>query len=120
MEIVTLVFGLLLLAGSLAYLIYVLRGFKKSARPALQKKEKYSLIIAALGLAIGVLLIQVSVNLYHPSWKNNATYSYPLYATMAYLGIFGFILSNVALWVSFFLYYYKANFDPRKGSSSVI
>jgi len=114
MEIVTLVFGLLLLAGSLAYLIYVLRGFKKSARPALQKKEKYSLIIAALGLAIGVLLIQVSVNLYHPSWKNNATYSYPLYATMAYLGIFGFILSNVALWVSFFLYYYKANFDPKE------
>jgi len=114
MAIATLIFGLLITAGCLAYLIYILRAFTKSSRPSLLKKEKYSLILATLGLALGVLLLQVSVNLFHPSWENNATYSYPLYASMAYLGIFGLILANVALWVSFYLYYYKLNLEMKE------
>ena len=114
MAIATLIFGLLITAGGLAYLIYVLRAFTKSSRPALLKKEKYSLILATLGLALGVLLLQVSVNLFHPSWANNTTYSYPLYASMAYLGIFCLVLANVALWVSFYLYYYKTNLETKE------
>lgn len=114
MAYAVLVLGLLLFVGGLSYLIYTQQAFQKSARPQLQKKEKLAFAVSTLALSLGAVLIQAGINLLHPDWKNDATYPYALFAPMAYIGIFGLAFSNVALWLSFNLYYYKPKMDPRE------
>ncbi|MCI2110937.1 MAG: prolipoprotein diacylglyceryl transferase [Bacilli bacterium] len=114
MAIAALVIGLVLLLGGTVYLIRTQKKFAKSARPSLLRRDKAVFAVCAAAISAGALLTQLSINLFNPSWKTNADYSYPLYASMAYIGAFFLALSNVLLWLSFYLYYYKPKMEPKQ------
>jgi len=107
LAIIFLILGLLGLGGGVGYLVYTQRVFTKSDRQFLTSKEKLTFALCAAAISIGALFAEISVFLFNPSWQSNADYSYPLYMAMGAIGAFGLAFSNVALWLSFYLYYYK-------------
>lgn len=114
MAIALLVIGFLVLIGGSVYLIHIAKAFAHSARPSLTKKEQETYLLLSLGISLGALLVQAGVFLYNPTWKDNSSYSYPLFVTMALVGAFGWAFSCLVLWLSFYFYYYKPKMDPAQ------
>jgi hypothetical protein len=127
MAIALMIIGVLVLALGLVFLVKTHWGYEKSARPRLQKPEVIRLAVFSGVIALGALLFQVGLNVAHPEWRTDASYTttfnaatgeynhptYLLRALMGYFGIFFFALANVALWLSFNIFYYKPKGDPK-------
>lgn len=111
MEILTLVIGLLLFVGGLAYLIYFERDFTKDRlKLSFNKKDWliYGGSIAAL--SIGLMLCGLSLFLFNPSWGDESRGNY-LALFMVGLLFFGVFASTLCS--GFIFHYYKPKMDDN-------
>ena len=123
-SILCLVFGLLLLVGGTAYLIFRLRSFIKAiSKKDFEKKESIIWVLLFIAIGAGTALTILAIFLADPSWASKSEWTQGPYtgktvnyASSLALGIIGgfiFGFSTASLWSGFALRFYKTNFDPK-------
>lgn len=122
--ILSLILGLLFLAGGIALLVvYGKRYIKRISETKITKKEVLFAALFSFLVGLGVLSLILSLFLANPSWKTQGSWiAGPYkgkeidYGSLLGIALFGGFLwgfSNAFMWTAFAVRFYKANLEKR-------